>query len=118
MTQPELLPTLDLVVFNETNPHGVCFQLQDLMQYLDNLARLLGDPTMTRRCASLRAPAVLRPRSASRGRASASVVPAIPVSIWPICSARFHFAAATLSDRLAMRYFTHVGDVGRQTLAA
>ena len=27
-------------------------------------------------------------------------------------------AAATLSDRLAMRYFTHVGDVGRQTLAA
>ena len=27
-------------------------------------------------------------------------------------------AAATLSDRLALRYFTHVGDVGRQTLAA
>ena len=27
-------------------------------------------------------------------------------------------AAATLSDRLAMRYFTHIGDVGRQTLAA
>ena len=26
-------------------------------------------------------------------------------------------AAATLSDRLALRYFTHVGDVGRQTLA-
>ena len=26
--------------------------------------------------------------------------------------------AANLSDRLAMRYFTHVGDVGRQTLAA
>ena len=28
------------------------------------------------------------------------------------------FTTATLSDRLAMRYFTHVGDVGRQTLAA
>ena len=27
-------------------------------------------------------------------------------------------AAAHLSDRLAMRYFTHVGDVGRQTMAA
>ena len=26
--------------------------------------------------------------------------------------------ATTLSDWLAMRYFTHVGDVGRQTLAA
>jgi len=26
--------------------------------------------------------------------------------------------AARLSDRLAMRYFTHVGDVGRPTLAA
>ena len=26
--------------------------------------------------------------------------------------------AANLSDRLAMRFFTHVGDVGRQTLAA
>ena len=27
-------------------------------------------------------------------------------------------ATACLSDRLAMRYFTHIGDVGRQTLAA
>jgi hypothetical protein len=27
-------------------------------------------------------------------------------------------AASVLSERLAMRHFTHIGDVGRQTLAA
>ncbi|MBL0167796.1 MAG: circularly permuted type 2 ATP-grasp protein [Propionivibrio sp.] len=117
MTQPELLPTLDLVVFNETNPHGVCFQLQDLMQYLDGLATELGDPNDD----SLRM-AFVRLQSFALSRFEG-----LDFSQCRNCNpcldladllGDVSFAAATLSDRLAMRYFTHVGDVGRQTLAA
>jgi len=44
MIQPQVLPTLDLIVFDEGNPHSVAFQLQILIRYLDNLTRLLGGP--------------------------------------------------------------------------
>jgi uncharacterized alpha-E superfamily protein len=44
MIQPQVLPTLDLIVFDDGNPHSVAFQLQILVRYLDNLARLLGGP--------------------------------------------------------------------------
>ena len=116
MTQPELLPTLDLVVFNETNPHGVCFQLQDLMQYLDGLTSELGDPNDD----SLRM-AYVRLQSFDLSRFEG-----LDFSQCRNCNpcldladllGDISFAAATLSDRLAMRYFTHVSDVSRQTMA-
>jgi uncharacterized alpha-E superfamily protein len=44
MIQPQVLPALDLIVFDDGNPHSVAFQLQILVRYLDNLARLLGGP--------------------------------------------------------------------------
>jgi uncharacterized alpha-E superfamily protein len=44
MIQPQVLPALDLIVFDDGNPHSVAFQLQFLVRYLDNLARLLGGP--------------------------------------------------------------------------
>ncbi len=117
MAQPELLPALDLIVFDNANPHGVIFQLHNLVRYLGRLSRELGVPQDD----SL-LPALTR-------------LQAFDLS----CFENLHFsdcrrcepctaladildaisqAAATLSDRLAMRYFTHVGDVGRQTLAA
>jgi uncharacterized alpha-E superfamily protein len=39
-----VLPALDLIVFDDGNPHSVSFQLQILVRYLDNLTRLLGGP--------------------------------------------------------------------------
>jgi uncharacterized circularly permuted ATP-grasp superfamily protein/uncharacterized alpha-E superfamily protein len=39
--QPELLPVIDLLVFDESNPHAVCFQLDGLDRALATLANRL-----------------------------------------------------------------------------
>ncbi len=117
MAQPELLPALDLIVFDNANPHAVVFQLQNLVRYLRRLSRELGDPHDD----SLQ-PALARLLSFDLGR-----LENLNFSECRQCDPCLDLAdilddisevSATLSDRLAMRYFTHVGDVGRQTLAA
>jgi uncharacterized circularly permuted ATP-grasp superfamily protein/uncharacterized alpha-E superfamily protein len=40
--QPELLPVVDLLVFDESNPHAVCFQLMGLSRAVEGLAKTLG----------------------------------------------------------------------------
>lgn len=39
---PELLPVIDLLVFDDSNPHGVLFQASVLTRYLERMARELG----------------------------------------------------------------------------
>jgi uncharacterized circularly permuted ATP-grasp superfamily protein/uncharacterized alpha-E superfamily protein len=113
MAQPELLPTLDLILFDDANPHGVLFQLQNVSRYLTRLDRELGtahdEPLLAARLrlqnfdlACLEGAGA----SAQRHGELAGILETIAA------------CAADLSDRLAMRYFTHIGDVGRQTLAA
>jgi len=129
MAQPELLPALDLIVFDGDNPHGVLFQLQNLVRYIARLARELGnsgdgdddggdkvanDHLLRPVLARLQAFDLARfesPRwnGGEEGDAHSSLADVLD---------EIAFTTATLSDRLAMRYFTHVGDVGRQTLAA
>ncbi|MCM8596573.1 circularly permuted type 2 ATP-grasp protein [Accumulibacter sp.] len=117
MTQPQLLPTLDLIVFDEGNPHSVAFQVQILVRYLDNQARLLGGPrdeTLRLHLGRLHAfdlgryegQSFVECRGCDPCRDLAELLDAIST------------AAASLSDRLAMRYFSHVADVSRQTFAA
>ncbi|WP_291992472.1 circularly permuted type 2 ATP-grasp protein [Candidatus Accumulibacter sp. ACC003] len=117
MTQPELLPTLDLVVFDCDNPHSVAFQLQILVRYLDNLARLLGGPRdQTLRAAlaqlkgfdlgSFEGQSFSKCRSCDPCRELAAVLDEMAL------------AAAALSDSLAMRFFSHVSDVSRYTLTS
>jgi len=117
MTQPELLPALDLVVFDQDNPHAVGFQLQILVHYLGRLASELGD----QRDNSL-LPAFARLQAFDLGRFEglnfADCRGCAPCFELADLLGEISIAAATLSDRLAMRYFTHVGDVSRQTLAA
>jgi len=117
MIQPELLPALDLIVFDKNNPHAVAFQLQSLVDYLGRLSSELGDPDDD----ALRA-AFAELEAFDLGRFEG-----LNFSDCVACSPCFELAgllggiaqaAASLSDRLAMRYFTHVGDVSRQTLAA
>jgi uncharacterized alpha-E superfamily protein len=117
MTQPQWLPTLDLIVLDEGNPHSVAFQLQTLIRYLRNLARLLGGPPddtlrpmltrlQTFDFACFEGP--LRDPGADKGPRIELAVVLDEISL----------SAATLSDRLAMRYFSHVGEFSRQTFAS
>lgn len=117
MAQPELLPALDLIIFDGANPHAVVFQLQTLIRYLGRLNKELGDTHDD----ALR-PALARLQSFDLAR-----LEGLDFSHCHDCDpcleladalAAISLAAAALSDRLAMRYFTHIGDVGRQTLAA
>ncbi|EXI85323.1 MAG: hypothetical protein AW11_03646 [Candidatus Accumulibacter regalis] len=117
MTQPELLPTLDLIVFDDANPHSVSFQLQILLRYLDQLARLLGGPREDA------LPSVLERLQAFdlanfEGQSFGDCRACDPCLQLAGILDESAAAAAALSDRLAMRYFSHVGDVSRYTFTS
>ena len=117
MIQPQVLPTLDLIVFDEGNPHSVAFQLQILVRYLDNLTRLLGGP---RDDALPQALSRLQGFDLARfeGQSFRECRICDPCIALASLLGEISIAAATLSDRLAMRYFSHVGDVSRQTFTS
>ncbi|MFB0935899.1 MAG: circularly permuted type 2 ATP-grasp protein [Propionivibrio sp.] len=121
MAQPELLPAIDLIVLDDANPHAVIFQMHNLVRYQGRLERELGnlsgeafDDALRSRLANLRAFDLQciesRDINSCRDCGSCQELADLLKDI--------ALDAANLSDRLAMRYFTHVGDVGRQTLAA
>ncbi len=117
MTQPQVLPALDLIVFDAGNPHSVAFQLLILIRYLDNQARLLGSP----REEALRA-ALARLQMFDLGRFEGqsftdcrSCDPCLDLAD---LLGDIALAGAALSDRLAMRHFSHVSDVSHYTLAS
>lgn len=113
---PEMLPVLDLLVFDDSNPHGVIFQAGVLARYLDRMARELDE------CSESTLPEVLeRLRAFDLGR-----LEDLQFSLARADNAcqelagllrELDGAAIQLSDWLGMRYFTHVGDVSRQTMA-
>lgn len=121
MAQPELLPTVDLIVLDDANPHAVIFQVHNLVRYLGRLERELGN---------LPADIGSGPLRAGLARLQAFDLRCFDnreFSVCEQCGGCLALAdlldglandAANVSDRLAMRFFTHVGDVGRQTLAA
>ena len=117
MTQPQVLPALDLIVFDEGNPHSVAFQVQILVRYLDNLARLVGGP----RDESMRsARERLQGFDLGRfeGQSFSQCRDCDPCVDLALLLGDIALSAAALSDRLAMRFFSHVGDVSRQTFAS
>jgi uncharacterized circularly permuted ATP-grasp superfamily protein/uncharacterized alpha-E superfamily protein len=113
---PELLPVVDLLVFDGNNPHGVVFQAAVLARYLERLTRELGDANDFHLTIAL-----------SRLRAyDLGSLDSMHFSENRVCSASLELAelledldaaAGEMSDLLAMRYFTHVSDVSRQTMA-
>jgi uncharacterized alpha-E superfamily protein len=117
MTQPELLPTLDLIVFDDANPHSVAFQLQILLRYLDQQARLLGGPRdETLRQAQERLQAF--DLGLFEGQSFGDCRACDPCLQLATILEQTAAAAAALSDRLAMRYFSHVSDVSHYTLTS
>jgi uncharacterized alpha-E superfamily protein len=113
---PELLPVIDLLVFDESNPHGVLFQAGVLTRYLDRMIRELGadfEGDLAGAIERLHAfdLAKLEQLPFSRRYASAPCIELAELL------RDLDQAAGQLSDWLGMRYFTHVGDVSRQTMA-
>jgi uncharacterized alpha-E superfamily protein len=113
---PELLPVVDLLVFDGNNPHGVVFQAAVLARYLERLTRELGDSNDFHLTIALS-----RLRAYDLGR-----LDSMHFSENRVCSASLELAglledldvaAGEMSDLLGMRYFTHVSDVSRQTMA-
>ncbi len=110
---PELLPVIDLLVFDDSNPHSVIFQGWALVRYLNRLLRDLGDERgdkVTEAIVKLVAFPLERLEHHPIAQHQACLELADLLS-------ELEHAANQLSDWLGNRYFTHVGDVSRQTMA-
>ncbi|WP_374495067.1 circularly permuted type 2 ATP-grasp protein [Zoogloea sp.] len=114
--QPELLPAIHLLTMDLANPHALAFQVRMLTNYLRNFevdGNELGIDELEASFAALqRIPwAKLEAAGPEDERAEATL---------ELADRLDHLARAgrALSDRLAMRFFSHVGGAGQATFAA
>lgn len=113
---PELLPVLDLLLFEESNPHGVMFQLSVLTRYFERMRRELGgvdDACLLAAVDRLQGFNLERLEHLQFDQCRDCA----PCEELADLLAAIEQAAYTVSDSIGMRYFTHVGDIGRQTMA-
>ncbi|MCB1959781.1 MAG: circularly permuted type 2 ATP-grasp protein [Rhodocyclaceae bacterium] len=107
---PDLLTVVDLIVFDESNPHSVMFQVNALEHYLllleEDLGEVPGDE-FSAACSAFRAIDL----------APLQDTPDIACVEFARCLKSLEFAAYDLSNRIGMRFFSHVGAVSHQTLA-
>jgi uncharacterized circularly permuted ATP-grasp superfamily protein/uncharacterized alpha-E superfamily protein len=106
--QPEWLPLLDLLVCDESNPRSVAFQLNGLRDYVKRIEQAYGAFGEERLDEALAALAAIDPGADLRPESARF---AAMLDDW-------HAAAHQLSERLGLRFFSHVGEVSRQTFAA
>jgi uncharacterized alpha-E superfamily protein len=100
---PELLPVLHLVVFDETNPHAVAFQVRELALTLERTALELGGDV------SVLAPladAIRRVSLAGFEPESGGVLEAACADLAGLLH-RAERVAFGISDELQRRFFTH-----------
>jgi len=116
MRQPELLPVVDLLVFDDSNPHGVIFQASVLSRYLERMARELDTPFDNSLAKALTNLREFKLESLENLQFSQCVSCGPCIDLADRLD-RLNQAANELSAWLGMRYFTHVGDVSRQTMA-
>ncbi|HPI59046.1 circularly permuted type 2 ATP-grasp protein [Zoogloea sp.] len=114
--QPELLPAIHLLTMDGANPHALAFQVRMLTNYLRNFemdGNELGiDELDASYIALQRFPwARLEATVPEDERAEATLALADQLD-------HLTRAGRTLSDRLAMRFFSHVGGAGQATFAA
>ena len=113
---PELLPVIDLLVFDDSNPHGVIFQASVLSRYLERMGRELGADfggnlgEALERLQNFDLAKLEQMQFAQRRECP-------PCDELSDLLLDLDTVAGQLSDWLGMRYFTHVGDVSRQTMA-
>ena len=110
----ELMPLIDLIVFDTDNPCAVLFQLQQLREHLGQLTGALGpvdDPMCLELDRQARTLAGFQQHRLHRISDSGCLELAELLD-------QAVLVAWRLSDQLAMRHFTHVTDASHQTLAA
>ena len=109
--QPELLPVLDLMLFDELNTHSICFQMAALNGQLDLVkSRLDFEP-------------VSHPHSllqALRGFDLSPLEGPGEFQVEPICAMLEACvrAASGISDELTQRFFVHAGERPQTSVAA
>ena len=109
-SQPELLPTIDLLVFDPSNPHGIRFQIDAIDEAIDAMEHELGafagpSPEVLTQLKQFD-PALLLSTPTTACTMLATVL--------------FELEQATyaLSDRLSMQFFTHVDVVTHRTVGS
>jgi uncharacterized alpha-E superfamily protein len=106
--RPEWLPLLDLLVRDESNPRSIAFQLNGLRDFVKRIEQAYGAFGEARLDAGLAALAAIDPGADLRPDSAHF---AAMLEEW-------HSAAHGLSELLGLRFFSHVGEVYRQTFAA
>jgi uncharacterized circularly permuted ATP-grasp superfamily protein/uncharacterized alpha-E superfamily protein len=104
---PELLPVLHLVVFDETNPHAVAFQLRELMLTLERVGAELGAEVSSDALGPLGE--ALRDAPLAGFEPESGEVLETACADLAVLLGRAERAASSLSDELQRRFFTHAG---------
>ena len=107
MARPEWLPMLDLLVRDVHNPRSIYFQLKGLNDFVGRIEDAYGEGVEERLEAAVLSLESLDPGADLRhgGTRLAALL-----QDW-------HDASARLSEQLGLRFFSHVGEVNRQTFA-
>ena len=118
LAAPQLIPVLDLLLFDEQNPHSLSFQLHMVERSLVALDERFATPlehSLTLLAGQLAAFDL--GSLDARGLFGESGVQAVLHGLANLLQA-VSGAAGELSDRLALRHFAHVDAVSQQTLSS
>lgn len=109
---PELLPVMDLIVLDASNPHGVAFQMDALLFDLSGMSAEVQQvcPQLLDACEALKGFDLSRFAliDAESERSDVDCL-ALARKLQAAVS-----VARAISDRLAQHYFTHTSDIARQ----
>jgi uncharacterized alpha-E superfamily protein len=105
--EPELLPVLHLVVFDESNPHAALFQLLELLRALERTGAELGAEISGGALASLAAALRSAPLAGFEAEAGEELEEGCAELAGLLV--RVERAAFAVSDELQRRFFTHAG---------
>jgi uncharacterized circularly permuted ATP-grasp superfamily protein/uncharacterized alpha-E superfamily protein len=107
MARPQWLPVLDLLVRDVHNPRSIAFQLKGLHDFLSRIEDAYGEGIEERLDASVSALEAIDPE-ADLQHGSARLAALLE---------EWYAASYRLSEQLGLRFFSHVGEVNRQTFA-
>jgi uncharacterized circularly permuted ATP-grasp superfamily protein/uncharacterized alpha-E superfamily protein len=107
MARPEWLPVLDLLVRDAHNPRSVYFQLKGLNDFVGRIEDAFGEGVEERLDAAVLSLEAIDPGADLR-HGSARLAALLQ---------EWHDASSRLSEQLGLRFFSHVGEVNRQTFA-